>query len=82
MSKQKFNFYSEDQILKLQKIQMKKTTESKCKWAVTAYNDWQDACLETFNYDFGIYEADLRNLNKLTKENFQYALCRFIPKGN
>ena len=80
VSKRKFNFCSEDHILKLQQINLKKTTESKCKWAVTAYNDWCDARLETFNYDFGIYEADLKNLSKLTKENFQYALCHFIPE--
>ena len=80
MSRHKFNFCTEEKIKKMQQIQMKKSTESKSKWAVNAYNDWRDAQLETFNYDYGIYKANLRNLEKLTKENFQYALCRFVPE--
>ena len=33
-----------------------------------------------FQYDVGIYEADLNNLETLTKENLQHALCHFIPE--
>ena len=80
VSKRKFVFASEDRIKKLQEIQLKKSTESKCKWAVTAYVEWRNERLRTFNYDFPIYEADIENLPNLCKDNLQYALCRFIPE--
>ena len=33
-----------------------------------------------FNYDAPIYFADLNNLVSLTKDNFQHAMCRFVPE--
>ena len=59
---------------------MKKTTARKCNWAVTAYNDWREERLRTFNYDYPIYEANLNDLKNLDKANLQYVLCRFVPK--
>ena len=59
---------------------MKKKSEKKLDWAVTAYVDWRYERLEKFNYDVGIYYADLLDLNSLTKENLQHALCAFIPE--
>ena len=59
---------------------MKKSTESKVDWAVTAYNDWRDERLKNFQYDPAIYFTDLRNVNNLEKDNLQHSLCRFIPE--
>ena len=80
VSKRKYNFMSDVRIKELQEIRMKKATESKCGWAVTAYTDWRNERLCTFNYDFGIYNADINDLKSLTKENLNYSLCRFIPE--
>ena len=76
----KFNFLSEAGIAELKQIQMKKKSGSKLNWVVTAYNDWHNERLEKFNYDVGIYFADLNNLKELTKDNLQHALCRFVPE--
>ena len=64
----------------MKQINLKKSTESKCDWAVTAYVDWRNERLRSYNYDVGIYEADIENLPKLTPENLCYALCRFVPE--
>ena len=80
MSRHKFNFLSAEQIEELKQIRMKKKSEKKLDWAVTGYVDWRNEQLEKFNYDMGIYYADLLNLGSLTKENLQHALCGFIPE--
>ena len=59
---------------------MKKKTEAKVNWAVTAYNDWRNERLHNFNYDVGIYYADLNTLETLEKSNLEHTLCRFIPE--
>ena len=45
-----------------------------------AYVDWRNDRLKNFKYDVGIYEADLENIETLTKENLQHSLCHFIPE--
>ena len=80
VSKRKFKFIEEDKIEELQEVQLKKSVESKCNWAVTAYVYWRNERLRTFNYDYSIYEADLFNFETLTKEVLNQALCRFIPE--
>ena len=62
----------------LQEVQLKKKTALKGNWAVTAYKDWHSQRLETYNYDYSIYMADLNYLEQLMKDDLQYALCRFI----
>ena len=47
---------------------------------MNAYNDSRAERLTTLNYDAPIYFADLRDLSRLTKDNLQHALCRFIPE--
>ena len=59
---------------------MKRSTEAKVDWAVTAYSEWREEHLRTFNYDPAIYFSDLSQLDKLMKDNFNHALCRFIPE--
>ena len=75
-----YNFLSENRIKHLQQIQLKKRTEAKCNWAISAYRDWHDERLINFNYDAPIYFADIGKLSELTKDNFQCAMCRFIPE--
>ena len=78
--KRKYSFASSTRIDQLKQIRLKDTTESKVNWAVTAYNDWRNERLFNYQYDVGIYEADLNDLPNLTKENLQHALCHFIPE--
>ena len=80
MSKRKFKFIEEDKIEELQEVQLKKSVERKYNWAVTAYVDWRNERLRTFNYDYSIYQADLFNFETLTKEVLNHALYRFIPE--
>ena len=49
-------------------------------WGVKAYNEWRAERLLNFNYDVGIYEANLNDLGNLTLENFQHSMCYFIPE--
>ena len=80
VSKHKFSFKSEARIAELQRIRLKKKTEAKVNWAVNAYKEWRNDRLYHFNYDVGIYFADLDDLPNLTKENLEHALCRFVPE--
>ena len=80
MSKCKFAFKSEAKIQELQQIRLKKKSESKVNWVDRACNDWHSDRWLNFNYDIGIYFADLYDLRSLTKENFEHLLCRFIPE--
>ena len=76
----KYNFASEERIQKLKEIHLKKKSETKIEWTVSAYTDWRNERLYNFQYDVGIYETDLNQPEKLTKENLQHTLCRFIPE--
>ena len=80
VSRRKFDFSTEERIKELQQIQLKKSVEAKCKWALTAYNDWRNERLKSYNYDYPIYAADINDLEHLEKENLLYALCRFVPE--
>ena len=80
VSRRKFSFKSEACIAELQQIRHKKKTEAKLNWAVNAYTEWRNNRLYHFNYDVGIYYANLNKLEELTKENLEHALCRFIPE--
>ena len=76
----KFNFMSDARIQSLKTVTLKKRTESKMNWGVKAYNEWREERLLKFNYDVGIYEANLNDLASLKLENFQHAMCYFIPE--
>ena len=75
-----YNFKSDAKIEELKKIQLKKRTEAKMNWGVKSYNAWHEQRLIDFNYDPGIFFANLNDLPSLTKDNFQHAMCRFIPE--
>ena len=72
VSKCKFNFTSDAHIEQLKLIKLKKKTESKVNWAVSAYNEWRNDRLENFKYDYPIYNADLMNLDNLDPEDLQH----------
>ena len=54
--------------------------EAKLDWATSAYCEWREERLQKLNYDAPIYFADITQLDTLTKENLNHALCRFIPE--
>ena len=76
----KFKFASEDRIERLKTVTLKRKTELKVNWAVNAYCEWHENQLQTFQYDYLIYNADLNDLQNLTKANLSHALCRFLPE--
>ena len=76
VSKSTYNFVSEDRIEKMKQVRLKKTSESKVDWAVTAYIDWRNEYLDKFQYDPAIHYADLLSLDALEKENLNHSLCR------
>ena len=80
VSRRNFNFSTDARIEALKQIRLKKRSEKKMYWGVNAYNEWREERLRTFNYDYAIYMADLKNLETLEKENFEYAMVRFIPE--
>ena len=45
-----------------------------------AFNEWREDRLYRFQYDVGIFYADLNDVGTLTKENLNHTLCRFIPE--
>ena len=79
-TKRKFSFASSEHIDELKRIRLKTSTESKVNWAVKAYNDWRNERLYNFQYDVGIYEADINNLSTLTRKNLQHLLCYFVSE--
>ena len=76
----KFNFMSDDKIQQLKKETLKRHTELKMNWGIKAFNEWHEERLRNFNYDVGIYYADLNDLQDLRIENFCHAMCHFIPE--
>ena len=77
----KFLYVSKVRIKDLKQIRLKPNFTLKVNWGVNTYNEWRQDQLNRFQYDSGIYKADLNNLGTLTKENFSHALCRFIPEA-
>ena len=61
-------------------MKLKKKSDVKVDWAVSAYIDWRNDRLEKFQYDPAIYYVDLLDLENLTKENLSRALCHFISE--
>ena len=76
----KFSYLSEDKITDLKTITMKPNSERKAIWGVNAYNEWHEDRLYHFQYDVDIFYANLNDLESLTHENLNHALCRFIPE--
>ena len=75
----RYNFINSQRMNDLRQEKLKKKTASKVNWGVMAYNRWREARLN-FEHDPIIELADITDLSKLTKENFIYAMCFFIPE--
>ena len=74
-----YNTISNDKIKKMMEVQYQVRSEAKIRWAVKAYNDWRVMRLDRDDdVDEEILYADLNDIDSLTKENLEYALCRFI----
>ena len=71
---------SSQRLKDLKEVTVKKNTGKKLNWAVTAYNDWRDDRMDTNQYDYSIYNSDLRKLDLLDKYCFKDSLCLFIPE--
>ena len=67
--------------MELKQVQLKKRTEFKMMWAIRAFNEWHTNRLNDIeNFDNKIFEANLSDVDKLSKESFEYAMCHFIPE--
>ena len=73
-----YNMITDEKLTKMMEVTYQQRTEAKIKWAVNNYNDWRAMRLERPPFDILIHEADLCNLELLTRENFEHSLCRFI----
>ena len=76
--KRNYNLVSDSKIAKMMEVKFQQRTEAKIKWAVKLYNEWHDMRLDKVDYEEQIFDADLNDVSKLTKENLEFALCRFI----
>ena len=73
-----YNVISEEKIGKMMEVTYQQRTEAKIRWAVKLYNDWRSMRIDQIGCDLRIGEADLNDFTTLNKENFEFALCRFI----
>ena len=64
--------------MKMMELNFQRRTETKIKWAIQCYCDWRDVKLDTEDCPSEILYADLCDTATLTKENLEFALCRFI----
>ena len=69
VSKRQYNFSSDARIEALKQVKLKKSSESKVNWGVTAYTDWRNNRLLNYQYDYAIFSANLEDLESLEKEN-------------
>ena len=76
----KFTYLSDDKIEDLKTVKLKPNSAHKANWGVNAFNEWCEDRLYRFQYDVGIFFANLNELETLTKENLNHALCQFIPE--
>ena len=76
----KFNYMSDAKIQQLKIASLKRRTEAKMNWGVKAFNEWREDRLRNFNYNVGIYYADLNDLPNLQIDNFKHAMCYFIAE--
>ena len=80
VTKRCFNFISSQKLAKLKEQKVKKKTQSKVNWGVTAFNQWRKARIDNGNCDSCSINTDLGDVNSLTKGNLIGALCYFVPE--
>ena len=76
--KRNFHSVTNDKIKKMMECQFQVRSEAKIKWAVKAYHEWRIIRLDKDDCETEILHADLDDTCSLTKQNLEYALCRFI----
>ena len=77
----KFNRVSDARMRELQTKTMKRHSYNKMLWSVRAYNDWRmNRFTDIDNFDNKIFNANLENLKELSRDDFEYAMCRFIAE--
>ena len=75
-----FYLTTEGRISHFKQIHLKPNCEYKVNWGVNAYNEWKNYRLETYQYNYPIYAADLNDLSNLKKDNLCHSLCHFVPE--
>ena len=74
-----FHRLSTDQIEHLKVKTIKKRSKTKMLWGVKAYQEWcENRLSDGESYDEHIFNANLDDVGKLTKENLEHSLCIFI----
>ena len=73
-----FNTISEEKIKRMMEVTYQERIEAKLRWAVKLYREWSRMRVDQSDCDLNIVYADLDDVASLTKENFEYLMCRFI----
>ena len=77
----KFKQISANRLTALKTRQLKKRTFNKMQWGVRAYHQWREHRISDVNtFDARILECDLTTPTLVTKENFIFSMCAFIPE--
>ena len=76
--KRNFHYVSEEKITKMIELNFQQHTEAKIRWATNCYDEWRENRMQQLHCDHCIVEADLQNIKNISKETFEFALCRFI----
>ena len=50
----------------------------KIRWAVKLYRDWREMRLNRVDFKEAILNADLDKIKTVSKDDLEFALCRFI----
>ena len=63
----------------MMQVTFQQHTEAKIKWAFKCYDDWCNMHLDRdVDCECEIINSDLKETEMLSKEKFEFALCRFI----
>ena len=76
--RQSYNTIIEEKLKKMMEVNFQQRTEAEIKWAFNFYNDWHTMKVDQIECEREILYADLNDIGSLTKENLEFALCRFI----
>ena len=74
-----YNSVSDEKISKMMQVTFQQHTEAKIKWAFKCYDDWRNMRLDReVECKCEILDSDLKEPAMLSKDKFEFALCRFI----
>ena len=72
------NSVSDEKLAKMMEVNYQERTETKMRWAVKLYKDWHNMRLDRVDYEDEIFESDIDNIANVSKDAFEFAMCRFI----